>query len=856
MTTLPQEVLLLIVKHLPIDELLADAFLGMKAVFGFNEEVVSLGFVTNHWKLNPPQTFDHWDTFPVFYQYVFTMLEIMDLMSLPEDRLRFCREHQLICSPLSFGTVMLAEPHIRNNKTFLVTMLAWASFNAYIPLMELLLTIENLGNETFLVAANDKNWVVAERLLFYGAVDPSFNDNKCLELVIQAGKLDLANFILSDDRVNPCLNRYAVLTHAMKHPRILKTLLNDHRMPTYFQNMDNLLEVALRHNNHPAFSVLLKSRKFHPSSDLFLPAILCPYQTFLKALIQDGRVPLDELFLLCLENSLSPHTRPAALLILSSNRWDPKAKLEPRLSTALNVLPHQIVSILVEFPPSDNLPTVCRNALAVCRTVLDSANLNTDIFIIKYIRECKNQTMKVKLTEMLLQLPRITTKALGLALSEAERNRCSRCFTLLYADPRLQPNAAELAFAAEIFHEREIERSHRLLQLLDLSDHTVNDVLEFLNDTNWISVPRNFQEPLCKRIIQLSEDSDYMNTLVIPVCNHTNLATVGNNQLLLLTAKNGCTALLRFLLTFVDPSIPDCKCIQVASKHGQADCVQLLLQDDRVNPNANNSYSLLNSLKDKRPDITNILLQDSRTDVSLCVEEYFTLACQYGHLDIVVNQIEAQKMAPTVFHLEEALQFGQESVALYLLQNYGQQLQPSEEHLWIASATRLPKVVSELLNTLQIDPSQSIKNTFLRAVTNGFGDIVEVYLRLHSNLVKSNWLCLALDARSEQEQILFQLLQVPGLDASVNNNRCIRVCLEKGYWKAVDVLLSRNEVIGQVNNPELFLAACKAGRVDVVEKLGALGIGKWLTFDVIDEASDEGHETIMDCLMKLAAELI
>ncbi|KAJ3078311.1 hypothetical protein HDU99_000650 [Rhizoclosmatium hyalinum] len=361
---------------------------------------------------------------------------------------------------------------------------------------------------------------------------------------------------------------------------------------------------------------------------------------------------------------------------------------------------------------------------------------------------------------------------------------------------------------------------------------------DFLNRIEGISIPHEYSS-FREDLITAVKKDERMLQIVLLICTRTGLIKSWDNSMVYFAAKLGCSQMLRI---FMDHHIaPDDKCLQIASQNGHAECLQLILRDQSVNPNAHDSSSLLMALQNGRHEVIKVLLEDPRTDVSCCKGEVFTLACKHGYFDIISRQVGALNVLPTVFHLTEALRFKHEDVAVYLLSNKIAPIQPLPEHLLLAS---------------EHDPLSCKTNPFLRAVTAGFRSVVELYLPTYPHLVKSKWLCLALDAKAQQEEILMLLLQVPGLDASVNNNRCIRVCLEKGYWKAVDVLLSRNEVIGQVNNPELFLAACKVGRVDVIEKLGALGIGKWLTFDVIDEASDEGHETIMDCLMKFAAELL
>ncbi|KAJ3294095.1 hypothetical protein HDU79_011454 [Rhizoclosmatium sp. JEL0117] len=236
----PNEVFLNIVQYLPIDNTLHQALRGLYFVFGFDRDLITLNYVKRHWLRHPPHFRVQWMRLPPLYRCHFIILQILRANKFPGSRTNIIQSYGLGYGvpPSSVGRIILKDPQLSSDTKFLATVLLWAVYKKYPALVDLLFTNFNVGNEALLVAANDGNWSLVQSLLSYPEhVDPSTNENQCLQLAVVAGKENIVALLLADDRLNPAYLNNVILDLAVNHPKVLHLLLQDKRIQALNENV-------------------------------------------------------------------------------------------------------------------------------------------------------------------------------------------------------------------------------------------------------------------------------------------------------------------------------------------------------------------------------------------------------------------------------------------------------------------------------------------------------------------------------------------------------------------------------------------------------------------------------------------
>jgi ankyrin repeat protein len=94
----------------------------------------------------------------------------------------------------------------------------------------------------------------------------------------------------------------------------------------------------------------------------------------------------------------------------------------------------------------------------------------------------------------------------------------------------------------------------------------------------------------------------------------------------------------------VDPSADNNKAIRIASQKGHLDIVNRLLEDPRVDPSAYNNSAIKWASQNGHFDIVNRLLEDPRVDPSSENNEAIRLASRNGHFNIVTRLMIDQRV--------------------------------------------------------------------------------------------------------------------------------------------------------------------------------------------------------------------
>lgn len=101
---------------------------------------------------------------------------------------------------------------------------------------------------------------------------------------------------------------------------------------------------------------------------------------------------------------------------------------------------------------------------------------------------------------------------------------------------------------------------------------------------------------------------------------------------------------LDILLLYMDPSDKD---IIRASKNGKIKVVNRLLQDERVDPSAQDNQALLEASSKGHVDVVDRLLRDDRVDPSARKNAAIEFASYRGHIDVVNRLLEDDRVDPS-----------------------------------------------------------------------------------------------------------------------------------------------------------------------------------------------------------------
>jgi hypothetical protein len=146
-----------------------------------------------------------------------------------------------------------------------------------------------------------------------------------------------------------------------------------------------------------------------------------------------------------------------------------------------------------------------------------------------------------------------------------------------------------------------------------------------------------------------------------------------NNWAIRFASNNGHLSIVDRLLQDprVDPSANDNAAIQFASYNGHLIVVDRLLQDPRVDPSANDNGAILFASDKGHLVIVDRLLQDPRVDPSADYNCAIKLASKKGHLAVVNRLLQDSRVDPSadIYAVKWALEFGHLAVVNRLLQD-------------------------------------------------------------------------------------------------------------------------------------------------------------------------------------------
>ncbi|KAJ3075348.1 hypothetical protein HDU98_008432 [Podochytrium sp. JEL0797] len=186
-----------------------------------------------------------------------------------------------------------------------------------------------------------------------------------------------------------------------------------------------------------------------------------------------------------------------------------------------------------------------------------------------------------------------------------------------------------------------------------------------------------------------------------------------------------------------DPCADDNYAIQCASESGEIEIVRLLLATSpSVNPGSNHGYAIKLASRHGHETVVSRLLQDPRVDPTENMDEAIRNASANGHAGVVRLLLTDLRVDPSIFgnySFREACHNGHADVVRALLAD------PRVDPNFIQGARNLPlsdacsngreEVVRVLLGDARIDPTANSGEATWNALAGGFEQIVKLLLR-------------------------------------------------------------------------------------------------------------------------------
>lgn len=234
------------------------------------------------------------------------------------------------------------------------------------------------------------------------------------------------------------------------------------------------------------------------------------------------------------------------------------------------------------------------------------------------------------------------------------------------------------------------------------------------------------------------------------------------------------------------------KIFMIAAEEGNAEVVERLLQDPRIDPGVRDNYAIRKASKKGNVDVVRVLLQDPRVDPSADISYTIREASRGGHFETVKLLLENGRARPEA------------------LNNFP---------LKIAVLRGHDEVVKLLLTDPRVDPT--VDNYYLidRAIQGPYNNNIELAkILLSSPLVDLN-IVMEKAFEKEDTKVLEYLAQHPRLDPTFNNSQFVRWAAESGYSKIVRLLLKNPRVNPREHDDDALYTAMDNDHTEIVEML-------------------------------------
>lgn len=309
-----------------------------------------------------------------------------------------------------------------------------------------------------------------------------------------------------------------------------------------------------------------------------------------------------------------------------------------------------------------------------------------------------------------------------------------------------------------------------------------------------------------------------------------------NNKPFIVACEKGFTAIVKRLLKkdSVDPSAMGNIAIQRVSENGHEDLVSLLLKDPfrRANPSANDNFAIKRAARNGHLGIVKLLIADNRVDPS--AEESCALrgALEEGHIDIVDELLRDGRVDPTA---------------------------NDNEALKLAIEMGLLGLVDKLLSYPAVNPSAGDNAPLKSAMRKGYDSLFNKLLadpRLRFTSRGSEELKIAL--RIGRLEIVGPLLEDRRIDPSFEDNYALSFAIVNEDEPLASKLLDDPSVNLDVDGPELIKSAVEYGHQKMALFLlehKKFKLSSFIVRDLIKWAKERQEAAFLSILEKKALEM-
>lgn len=261
---------------------------------------------------------------------------------------------------------------------------------------------------------------------------------------------------------------------------------------------------------------------------------------------------------------------------------------------------------------------------------------------------------------------------------------------------------------------------------------------------------------------------------------------------LAIKADNGDA--VRVLLHYVDPSRRmgenGDQPVVAASRYGSAKALNVLLNDERVDPSIRDDISLLIAAGNGHLNIVNILLNDPRVNPANMRNQAIHNAIKGGHYEVVSRLLKDPRVNPKdINNINTAARIGDTNILRLLLDDY--RVDPTILNnfpLRIAAMNGNLHAVDMLLNDPRLyrDPDKRyeyLDDALAKAAEGGHLGVINRLLE-EPNINPSNWGNLALKnaATNRHLEVVLRLLRDPRIDINNEDKAELVKIFRKNGW--------------------------------------------------------------------------